>query len=59
MKRSNRLVIFVGVLLAILAFVGIVIVLNGQTTGAQQRGADDGHGAGGQGRHRHRHGGHA
>ncbi len=28
MKRSNRLVIFVGVLLAILAFVGIVIVLN-------------------------------
>ena len=27
MKRSNRLVIFVGVLLAILAFVGIVIVL--------------------------------
>lgn len=29
MKRSNRLVIFVGVLLAILAFVGIVIVLNG------------------------------
>jgi len=30
-KRSNRLVIFVGVLLAILAFVGIVIVLS-QTT---------------------------
>lgn len=29
MNRSNRLVIFVGVLLAILAFVGIVIVLNG------------------------------
>ena len=28
MKRSNRLVIFVGVLLAILAFVGIVILLN-------------------------------
>jgi len=27
-KRSNRLVIFVGVLLAILAFVGIVILLN-------------------------------
>jgi Flp pilus assembly protein CpaB len=27
-KRSNRLVIFIGVLLAILAFVGIVIVLN-------------------------------
>ncbi len=36
MKRSNRLVIFVGVLLAILAFVGIVIVLNGQTTGRSQ-----------------------
>jgi len=34
-KRSNRLVIFVGVLLAILAFVGIVIILNqqGPTTG--------------------------
>jgi Flp pilus assembly protein CpaB len=34
-KRSNRLVIFVGVLLAILAFVGIVILLNGTgpTTG--------------------------
>jgi Flp pilus assembly protein CpaB len=30
-KRSNRLVIFVGVLLAILAFVGIVILLNGTT----------------------------
>ena len=29
MKRSNRLVIFVGVLLAVLAFVGIVILLNG------------------------------
>ncbi len=28
MKRSNRLVILVGVLLAVLAFVGIVIVLN-------------------------------
>ena len=28
MKRSNRLVIFLGVLLAILAFVGIVILLN-------------------------------
>jgi Flp pilus assembly protein CpaB len=37
-KRSNRLVIFVGVLLAILAFVGIVIVLNnggGGGTGGQ------------------------
>ncbi len=32
MKRSNRLVIFVGVLLAILAFVGIVIVLNTSTS---------------------------
>jgi Flp pilus assembly protein CpaB len=33
-KRSNRLVIFVGVLLAILAFVGIVILLNnGPNTG--------------------------
>jgi Flp pilus assembly protein CpaB len=31
-KRSNRLVILVGVLLAVLAFVGIVILLN-QTTG--------------------------
>lgn len=30
MKRSNRLVILVGVLLAVLAFVGIVVVLNGQ-----------------------------
>ena len=29
MKRSNRLVILVGVLLAVLAFVGIVVVLNG------------------------------
>ena len=32
MKRSNRLVIFVGVLLAILAFVGIVILLNQSPT---------------------------
>jgi len=38
-NRSNRLVIFVGVLLAILAFVGIVIVLNqsNQTTGGGQK----------------------
>ena len=28
MKRSNRLVILVGVLLAVLAFVAIVILLN-------------------------------
>jgi Flp pilus assembly protein CpaB len=33
-KRSNRLVILVGVLLAVLAFVGIVILLNG--TGPEQ-----------------------
>jgi len=33
-KRSNRLVIFVGVLLAILAFVGIVILLNSQGSGS-------------------------
>jgi Flp pilus assembly protein CpaB len=32
-KRSNRLVILVGVLLAVLAFVGIVILLNGNTGG--------------------------
>jgi Flp pilus assembly protein CpaB len=31
-KRSNRLVILVGVLLAVLAFVGIVILLNQKTT---------------------------
>ncbi|HEX2282738.1 MAG TPA: Flp pilus assembly protein CpaB, partial [Thermomicrobiales bacterium] len=31
MKRSNRLVILVGVLLAVLAFVAIVILLNNQT----------------------------
>jgi Flp pilus assembly protein CpaB len=31
-KRSNRLVILVGVLLAVLAFVGIVILLNGPRT---------------------------
>ncbi len=36
MKRSNRLVILVGVLLAVLAFVAIVILLN------QDRGADGG-----------------
>ncbi len=35
MKRSNRLVILVGVLLAVLAFVGIVILLN-QTSGPAQ-----------------------
>jgi Flp pilus assembly protein CpaB len=32
-KRSNRLVILVGVLLAVLAFVGIVVVLNQQPNG--------------------------
>lgn len=32
MKRSNRLVILVGVLLAVLAFVGVVIVLNNTQT---------------------------
>lgn len=31
MKRSNRLVILVGVLLAVLAFVGIVVLLNGNS----------------------------
>lgn len=38
MKRSNRLVILVGVLLAVLAFVGIVILLNstGRPGGQQQ-----------------------
>jgi Flp pilus assembly protein CpaB len=36
-KRSNRLVILVGVLLAVLAFVGIVVVLN-QNQAAQQVG---------------------
>lgn len=33
MKRSNRLVILVGVLLAVLAFVGIVILLNQRPSG--------------------------
>lgn len=33
MKRSNRLVILVGVLLAVLAFVGIVVLLGNKTTG--------------------------
>ena len=32
MKRSNRLVLLIGVFLAIVAFVGIVIVLGGQTS---------------------------
>jgi len=36
-KRSNRLVILVGVLLAVLAFVGIVVVLN-QNAGQEQQG---------------------
>lgn len=37
MKRSNRLVILVGVLLAVLAFVGIVVVLNqGPTNGGNE-----------------------
>jgi hypothetical protein len=31
-KRSNRLVILVGVLLAVLAFVGVLFVLNQQPT---------------------------
>ena len=33
MKRSNRLVILVGVLLAVLAFVGIIVLLNNTNTG--------------------------
>ena len=33
MKRSNRLVILVGVLLAVLAFVGIVVLLGNNRTG--------------------------
>ena len=32
MKRSNRLVLLVGVLLAVAAFVGIVLVFNSQKT---------------------------
>ncbi|MGZ8475072.1 MAG: Flp pilus assembly protein CpaB [Candidatus Limnocylindria bacterium] len=35
MKRSNRLVILVGILLAVLAFVGIVVVLNQNQAGQQ------------------------
>ena len=35
MKRSNRLVILVGVLLAVLAFVGIIVVLNQQSSQQQ------------------------
>jgi Flp pilus assembly protein CpaB len=35
-KRSNRLVILVGVLLAVLAFVGIVILLNSRGTAPEQ-----------------------
>lgn len=35
MKRSNRLVILVGVLLAVLAFVGIIVVLNQNQAGTQ------------------------
>lgn len=35
-KRSNRLVILVGVLLAVLAFVGIVILLNGSGGGGNE-----------------------
>ena len=35
MKRSNRLVILVGVLLAVLAFVGIIVVLNQNQAGEQ------------------------
>lgn len=38
MKRSNRLVILVGVLLAALAFVGIVVVLNQQSAQDDQAG---------------------
>jgi Flp pilus assembly protein CpaB len=36
-KRSNRLVILVGVLLAVLAFVGIVILLNSRPGGTTQQ----------------------
>jgi Flp pilus assembly protein CpaB len=35
-KRSNRLVILVGVLLAVVAFVGIVVLLGNKTTGPGQ-----------------------
>jgi Flp pilus assembly protein CpaB len=40
-KRSNRLVILVGVLLAVLAFVGIVILLNTKQTGPGPNGTTD------------------
>ena len=39
MKRSNRLVILVGVLLAVLAFVGMVILLNSRPTGGTPTGS--------------------
>jgi Flp pilus assembly protein CpaB len=35
-KRSNRLVILVGVLLAVLAFVGVLFILNGQGGGPEE-----------------------
>ena len=37
MKRSNRLVILVGVLLAVLAFVGIVVLLGGRDGGTEPK----------------------
>ena len=36
MRRSNRLVILVGVLLAVLAFVAIVVLLNQQPTAQEE-----------------------
>ncbi|HEX8939994.1 MAG TPA: Flp pilus assembly protein CpaB [Candidatus Limnocylindrales bacterium] len=37
MKRSNRLILLIGVFLAIVAFIGIVFVFNGQQTSQQQQ----------------------
>ena len=53
MKRSNRLVILVGVLLAVLAFVGVLFVLN-QQGGPSQEESLQATVAGGQAGHRHR-----
>ncbi len=58
MKRSNRLVILVGVLLAVLAFVAIVILLNQRTTRRGGGGADDRDRPRRDAGHRHRRRGH-
>ena len=60
MKRSNRLILLIGLFLAVVAFVGVIMLTGNSSSGRRHRSrsvafAGDGQGRQGDGRHRRRH----